>query len=48
MAHPPLYRRADDTVHVTLPAWLLPVLAAAATAVAAPFYVDRPAVVVAS
>jgi leader peptidase (prepilin peptidase)/N-methyltransferase len=42
------YRRADDTIHRTLPAWLLPVLAAVATAAAAPFYLNRPAVVVIS
>ena len=41
------HRRADDVVPMTLPAWLLPVVAAAATAGAVPFYVDRPAVVVA-
>jgi leader peptidase (prepilin peptidase)/N-methyltransferase len=42
------YRRPDDTIHRTLPAWLLPVLAALASVVAAPFYLDRPAVVVLS
>ena len=36
------YRLADDTVHRTLPAWLLPVLAAVASIVAAPFYLGRP------
>ena len=40
------YRRHDDTVHRTLPAWLLPVLAAVASVVAAPFYLGRPAVVI--
>jgi leader peptidase (prepilin peptidase) / N-methyltransferase len=40
------YRRADDTIHRTLPAWLLPVLAAVASVVAAPFYFDRPPVVI--
>ena len=42
------YRRADDTIHRTLPAWLLPVLAAVGSVVAAPFYLGRPAVVVIS
>jgi len=42
------YRRADDTVQLTLPAWLLPVLAAAAAVVAAQFSLDRPPVVVAT
>ena len=37
---------ADDTVHRTLPAWLLPVLAAVASVVAAPFYLGRPPVVI--
>ena len=40
------YRRVEDTIHRTLPAWLLPVLAAIASIVAAPFYLDRPAVVI--
>jgi leader peptidase (prepilin peptidase) / N-methyltransferase len=40
------YRRADDTIYRTLPAWLLPVLAAVASVVAAPFYFDRPPVVI--
>jgi len=40
------YRIFEDTVHRTLPAWLLPVLAALASIVAAPFYLDRPAVVI--
>jgi leader peptidase (prepilin peptidase)/N-methyltransferase len=40
------YRRADDTITRTLPAWLLPVLAAAASVVAAPFYLGRPVVVI--
>jgi leader peptidase (prepilin peptidase) / N-methyltransferase len=40
------YRRADDTISRPLPAWLLPVLAAVASVVAAPFYLDRPAVVI--
>jgi leader peptidase (prepilin peptidase)/N-methyltransferase len=40
------YRRADDTIHRTLPAWLLPVLAALASVVAGPVYLDRPAVVI--
>jgi leader peptidase (prepilin peptidase)/N-methyltransferase len=40
------YRRADDTIHRPLPVWLLPVLAAVASVVAAPFYLDRPAVVI--
>ena len=40
------YRRADDTITRTLPAWLLPVLAAAASVVAAPFYLGRPVMVI--
>ncbi len=40
------YRRADDTIHRPLPAWLLPVIAAVAALVAAPFYLGRPTVVI--
>jgi leader peptidase (prepilin peptidase) / N-methyltransferase len=40
------YRIAEDTVHHTVPVWLLPVLAAVASLVAAPFYLGRPAVVI--
>jgi leader peptidase (prepilin peptidase)/N-methyltransferase len=40
------YRIAEDTIHRTLPAWLLPVVAAVAAVVAAPFYLGRPPVVV--
>ena len=40
------YRRADDTIHRPLPVWLLPVLAAVASFVAAPFYLGRPLVVI--
>jgi leader peptidase (prepilin peptidase)/N-methyltransferase len=40
------YRIPEDTVHRTLPAWLLPVLAAVTSVVAAPFYLDRPPVVI--
>jgi leader peptidase (prepilin peptidase) / N-methyltransferase len=40
------YRRAGDTIHRTLPVWLLPMLAAVASVVAAPFSRDRPAVVI--
>jgi len=40
------YRIAEDTVHRTLPAWLLPVLAAAGATVAAPFYLGQPPVVI--
>ena len=37
------YRRVEDTIYRTLPAWVLPVLAAIASIVAAPFYLNRPA-----
>ena len=40
------YRIPEDTVHRTLPAWLLPVLAAVCAIVAAPFYLGHPPVVV--
>ena len=40
------YRIPEDTVHRTLPAWLLPVLAAVGAIVAAPFYLGRPPVVI--
>jgi leader peptidase (prepilin peptidase) / N-methyltransferase len=40
------YRIDEDTVHRTLPAWLLPVLTAVGVIVAAPFYLGRPPVVV--
>ena len=40
------YRIDEDAVHRTLPAWLLPVLAALAAIVAAPFYLGRPPVVI--
>ena len=36
------YRIPEDTVHRTLPAWLLPVLAAVGALVAAPFYLGQP------
>ena len=40
------YRIPEDTVHRTLPAWLLPVLAAVGALVAAPFYLGQPPVVI--
>ena len=40
------YRIPEDTVHRPLPAWLLPVLAAAGAILAAPFYLGRPPVVI--
>ena len=40
------YRIPEDTVHRTLPAWLLPVLAAVGAVVAAPFFLGRPPVVI--
>jgi leader peptidase (prepilin peptidase) / N-methyltransferase len=40
------YRLPDDTVHRTLPAWLLLVLAAVGAIVATPFYLGRPPVVI--
>jgi leader peptidase (prepilin peptidase) / N-methyltransferase len=40
------YRIDEDTIHRTLPAWLLPVLAAVGALVAAPFYLGRPPVVI--
>ena len=40
------YRIPEDTVHRTLPAWLLPVLAAVGAIVAAPFYLGHPPVVI--
>jgi leader peptidase (prepilin peptidase) / N-methyltransferase len=42
------YRRDDDTVSRPLPAWLLPVLAAAGSILAAPFYAGRPTMVIVS
>ena len=40
------YRIEEDIVHRTLPAWLLPVVAALAATVAAPFFLGRPSVVI--
>lgn len=40
------YRISEDTVHRTLPAWLLPVLAAVGSVLAAPFYLGRPPLVI--
>lgn len=39
------YRLPDDTVYRTLPAWLLPVFAAAGTVLAGPFYRGSPDVI---
>lgn len=40
------YRRPDDTIHRTLPGWLLPVLAAVGAVLAAPFYLGRADVII--
>ncbi len=42
------YRRPDDIMHRTWPAWLLPILAAAGAIAAVPFYLGRPGVVILS
>jgi leader peptidase (prepilin peptidase)/N-methyltransferase len=40
------YRRPDDTVYRTAPAWLMPVLAAVGALLASPFYLGQPLVVI--
>lgn len=40
------YRIAEDTVHRTWPAWLLPVLAAVGAVVGAPLFLGRPLIVI--